>query len=488
MLTRAAAAVLVLSVGWTWVDAREQGAPENRPAAPTPSRQTASAPVRQDSHRAVLDRYCVTCHSDRLKTAGLSLETIDTTNIAAAPDTWEKVVRKVRVGMMPPQGSPEPDAKTRDAFVTGLTSALDAHAAANPNPGRPLVHRLNRAEYGNAIRDLLALEIDPAALLPADDSAYGFDNVADVLGVSPVLLERYLSAAGKVSSLAVGDPDSGVASETFRVRQDASQDRHVEGLPIGTVGGMLAHTTLPLDGEYVIQPRLFRTNLGAMRGLEYQHQIEITVDGARVHLASFGGDEDFKASLKNPTLAGDDVEARARVRVPLKAGPHTIGVAFIEKTAAQNSWRLQPFLRSSHDTFDPTGYPHIDVFSITGPYNPTGPGDTPSRRKIFTCRPATAAEEEPCARRIVTTLARLAYRGQATDEDMQRLMSFYASGRREGTFEKGIQLAIQRMLASARFALRIERDPAGAAPGIDSSSQHPGSGFASVVLPVEQYP
>jgi hypothetical protein len=236
-------------------------------------------------------------------------------------------------------------------------------------------------------------------------------------------------------------------------------------LPIGTVGGMLAHTTLPLDGEYVIQPRLFRTNLGAMRGLEYAHQLEITVDGARVHLASFGGDEDFKASLKNPTLAGDDVEARSRARVRLTAGPHTIGVAFIEKTAAQNSWRLQPFLRSSHDTFDPTGYPHIDVFSVTGPYNSTGSGDTPSRRRVFMCRPATAAEEEPCARKIVSTLARLAYRGQASDEDIQRLMSFYATGRREGNFEKGIQLALQRMLASAKFALRVERDPANAKPG-----------------------
>jgi hypothetical protein len=421
--------------------------------------------VAAQSHKATIERYCVTCHSDRLKTAGLTLESIDTTNVAGAPDVWEKVVRKVRVGMMPPQGSPAPDAASRTALVTWLTGQLDAHAAAHPDPGRPLVHRLNRSEYGNAIRDLLSLEIDPSSLLPADDSAYGFDNVADVLGVSPVLLERYLSAAGKVSALAVGDPESGVASETFRVRQDASQDRHVEGLPIGTVGGMLAHTTLPLDGEYVIQPRLFRTNLGAMRGLEYAHQLEITVDGARVHLASFGGDEDFKASLKNPTLAGDDVEARSRARVRLTAGPHTIGVAFIEKTAAQNSWRLQPFLRSSHDTFDPTGYPHIDVFSVTGPYNSTGSGDTPSRRRVFMCRPATAAEEEPCARKIVSTLARLAYRGQASDEDIQRLMSFYATGRREGNFEKGIQLALQRMLASAKFALRVERDPANAKPG-----------------------
>ena len=469
-LTHALTAVALLVLCWTWVDAREQTAAQPRPvtpapAKPAPAKPVAASPAPTQSHKATLDRYCVTCHSDRLKTAGLTLESIDTANIAGAPDVWEKVVRKVRVGMMPPQGSPAPDAASRVALVSWLTGELDAHAAAHPDPGRPLVHRLNRAEYGNAIRDLLDLEIDPASLLPADDSAYGFDNVADVLGVSPVLLERYLSAAGKVSALAVGDPDSGVASETFRVRQDASQDGHVEGLPIGTVGGMLAHTTMPLDGEYVIQPRLFRTNLGAMRGLEYAHQLEITVDGARVHLASFGGDEDFKASLKNPTLAGDDVEARSRARVRLTAGPHTIGVAFIEKTAAQNSWRLQPFLRSSHDTFDPTGYPHIDVFSVTGPYNAMGSGDTPSRRRVFLCRPATTAEEEPCARRIVSTLARLAYRGQATDEDIQRLMSFYATGRRDGNFEKGIQLALQRMLASAKFALRVERDPANTKPG-----------------------
>jgi hypothetical protein len=453
-LCRLTVAAVIAIGGWTWVEAQVQ------------SPRASSAPVAPPaSHRATIDRYCVSCHNDKAKTAGLSLEIADLANVGSAPDVWEKVVRKVHVGMMPPQGAPAPDAQTRSALVASLTTALDAHAKAHPDPGRALVHRLNRTEYGNAVRDLLALEVDSAALLPADDSAYGFDNVADVLGVSPLLLERYISAAGKVSALAVGDPEIGEASETFRVRQDASQDRHVEGLPIGTVGGMLARTTLPLDGEYVIQPRLFRTNLGAMRGLEYPHQLEITVDGARVHLATFGGDEDFKASLRNPTLAGDDVENRSRVRVTLTAGPHTVGVAFIEKPAAQNSWRLQPFIRSSHDTFDPTGYPHVDVFSVTGPYNPTGPGDTPSRRRIFSCRPATAADEESCARSIVTRLARTAYRGQATPEDITRLMAFYAEGKRGGNFERGVQLALQRMLASAKFALRIERDPANAAPG-----------------------
>jgi mono/diheme cytochrome c family protein len=440
-------------------------APSRLAAAPARAARAQVAAADAATYRAMLDTYCVSCHNQRLKTGDLTLDSIDIADPGANADVWEKVVRKVRVGMMPPQGARplEPDA--RASLLRWLTSSLDRASAARPNPGRPLVHRLNRTEYGNAVRDLLALEIDPGTLLPPDDSAYGFDNVADVLGISPVLLERYLSAAGKVSALAVGDPEGGLVSETFRVRQDGSQDSHIDGLPIGTVGGMLARTTVPLDGEYVIQPRLFRTNLGAMRGLEYEHQIEITVDGERVHVAAFGGDEDFKASLTNPTLAGDAVDTRGRVRLRLTAGPHAIGVAFVEKAAVQNSWRLQPFLRSSHDTFDPTGYPHLDSFSLTGPYNPTGPGDTPSRRRIFTCRPATAADEEPCARRIVTTLAHLAFRGEETDEDLTRLMSFYATGRRGGDFERGVQLALERMLASARFALRIEREPAGAAPG-----------------------
>ena len=426
---------------------------------------TSTAPPPSAAHKATVDRYCVTCHNDRLKTAGLALDRVDIADPKAAPEVWEKVVRKVRVGMMPPQGAPAIDAATRQGLVSYLTTRLDAAAATKPDPGRSLVHRLNRTEYENAILHLLDLHVDAAALLPADDSAYGFDNVADVLGISPLLLERYMTAAGKVSALAVGDPDIGVAGETFRVRQDGSQDRHVEGLPIGTVGGMVAHVTLPLDGEYTIQPKLFRTNLGAMRGLEYTHQLEVSVDGARVHLATFGGDDDFRASLKNPTLAGDDVDSRLRLRVKLTAGRHDIGVAFVERSATQNSWRLQPFLRSSHDTFDPTGYPHLDAFTVTGPYNPTGPGDTPSRRRIFSCKPATAAEEEACARQIMTRLARIAYRGQDTPDDVKRLMDFYSAGRKAGDFERGVQLALQRMLASAKFTLRIERDPAGVAPG-----------------------
>jgi hypothetical protein len=367
--------------------------------------------------------------------------------------------------MMPPQASPQPDQAARASLVSYLTASLDLAAAAHPNPGRPLVHRLNRAEYANAIRDLLALDVDASALLPPDDAAYGFDNIADALGVSPVLLERYLAAAGKISSLAVGDPAVGPAGETFRIRQDASQDIHIEGLPIGTVGGILAKTTLPLDGTYDFSIKLFRTNLGVVRGLEYEHQLEYTVDGARVHVSRVGGEEDFRANLKNMTKAGDDVEARAHIRIPLKAGPHVITAAFLERTDAINPLRLQPFIRSSNDTLDTIGHPHLDTFTLTGPFDPTGPGDTPSRRKIFTCRPSPSVTEDACARRIVSTLARRAYRGQVSSADLERLHEFFVAGRKQGTFDTGIQTALQRILASPKFSFRVERDPAGALPG-----------------------
>ena len=264
--------------------------------------QAAAGAAGGDDHGAVVTKYCVSCHNDRAKVGGLSLEKADIGNPAADADTWERVVRKVRVGMMPPQGSPQPDQGSRASLVSYLTTSLDQASAGHPNPGRPLVHRLNRAEYANAIRDLLALDVDASALLPPDDAAYGFDNIADALGVSPVLLERYLAAAGKISSLAVGDPGLGPAGETFRIRQDASQDIHIEGLPIGTVGGILAKTTLPLDGTYDFSIKLFRTNLGVVRGLEYDHQLEYTVNGARVHLSRVGGEEDFKVFIGQPEL------------------------------------------------------------------------------------------------------------------------------------------------------------------------------------------
>jgi hypothetical protein len=426
----------------------------------------------------VVATYCVTCHNEKLKTGGLALDRTELADVAAHADVWEKVIRKVRTGMMPPAGVPRPTASERDALLTSLAATLDEAATARPNPGRPLVHRLNRTEYANAIRDLLALDIDVSTLLPPDDSSAGFDNNADVLGVSPLLLESYLTAAERVTALALGDRDIPPAGEIHRVRQDESQDRHIPGLPLGTVGGILIDTTLPLDGEYQVRVTLFRTNLGTMRGLEYEHQLEISVDGERVHLASFGGDKEIIASSDNPTTTGDAVDGRFTARVKLKAGPHKIGVAFLEKTHALNTRRLQNYVRSSSDTIDFSGYPHIDEVILTGPFNATGVAQTPSRSRLFVCTPKTSGDvsrrrsseidssEVGCARQILATVARRAYRADVSENDIRTLMDFFQQGRKDGgTFDSGIDLALRRVLTSPKFIFRTERDPAGVAPG-----------------------
>ena len=415
-------------------------------------------------YRAVLDQYCVSCHNDRVKTGGLSLQTVDLAQAPANADVLEKVIRKVHGGMMPPAGLPLPDKAVADGLVTWLRSTLDQAAEAHPYPGRPLLQRLNRAEYANAIRDLLGLDVDVSALLPPDNSGYGFDNVTDVLGVSPLLLESYLNAAMKITSLAIGDPKARPAEDVYHVRQDASQDQHIDGLPLGTIGGIAINVTLPADGEYVLEPKLFRTNLGTMRGLENRQQLEIAVDGVRMHLAAFGGNAEVAASSANPTTTGNSVDDRLRVRVPLKSGPRVITVAFLERSHVQNTWRLERFARSSVDTIDFGGYPHLDTVSVTGPFHATGVSETPSRQRVFICRPAKPQDEVACAKAILGALARRAYRGQATATDLQRVFEFYQTGRADGgSFDDGIALGMRRILASPKFSFRAERDPDGPA-------------------------
>jgi hypothetical protein len=433
--------------------------------------QATTAPARQlpaASHGQVVTQYCVGCHNGRALAGGLALDGVDASNVSAAPEAWEKVLRKLRTGAMPPQGVKRPDQRVYDEMVGWLEGELDRAAAAAPNPGGPIrLHRLNRAEYKNAIRDLLDLEIDTASLLPPDDSAFGFDNIADALGVSPVLLERYLVAAGKISALAVGDVTVSPSADTYRIRGDVSQDRHVDGLPLGTVGGALVRHVFPVDAEYTFQVKLFRTNSSVMRGLEYPQDVEITIDGQRVFLATVGGGADFQLLMKDVTAAGDAVDARLQVKVPVKAGPRAVAVTFLQKTPAMDSRVLQPFIRSSVDTYDFTGRPHIETFTIVGPIGATGPGDTPSRRRIFECRgePEVTASEAACAKRILSTLARRAYRGPVTDEDLKPLMAMYEVGRRNGSFDSGIQAGLRRVLASPLFVFRGERVPADVAPG-----------------------
>jgi Protein of unknown function (DUF1592)/Protein of unknown function (DUF1588)/Protein of unknown function (DUF1585)/Protein of unknown function (DUF1587)/Protein of unknown function (DUF1595)/Planctomycete cytochrome C len=427
------------------------------------------AAAADPSHREILDKYCVTCHNQRLKTGGLTLDTMDLGKVPAQAEVWEKVIRKLRSGTMPPAGIPRPDPATYNRLASWLETQIDQ--TPEPYAGRPILHRLNRSEYANAVRDLLALEIDAASLLPPDDSAFGFDNISDALGVSPSLQEHYLDAALKIGALAVGDPKIAPGSETWRIRQDLSQDQPVSGLPLGTVGGTAVRYNFPLDGEYSFQANLYRTNLNIMRGLESPHQVEFSVDGGRIHLASIGGQEDLASLFQKPTDTGDAVDARLRVRVPVKAGPHVVTVAFLEDPDAVEPARLQPYIRSSVDNFDWSGSPHLQSLTIAGPFHAAGASDTPSRRRIFVCHPGggispeSRSNDDACAREIVSTLARRAYRQPLAGPDLETLLRFYQSGKRDGGFESGIELALERILASPKFLFRVERDPAGAAPG-----------------------
>jgi mono/diheme cytochrome c family protein len=425
--------------------------------------QTSAAAT--DDYRSTIQRYCVTCHNERNKAQaqGLSLEGADVSHPGAAPEVWERALRKLRTRSMPPQGMPRPDEATYKSLVSWLETDLDRTAAAHPNPGRAVIRRLNRSEYGNAVRDLLALDVDVSSLLPPDDSAYGFDNISEMLGTSPALLERYLVAADRVSALAVGAPVS-PGSDTYTIRQDRSQDQHIEGLPLGSVGGLVVHYNFPVDAEYKFSLTLYRNNLEAIRGLEHAHQIEITIDGARAFITTVGGEVEKDGPGGVITDRMDAIDARLQVRVPVTAGPHAVGATFVRKIG-ESTQRLRPFLRSSAGTYDSTGRPHIETMTIAGPFNPAGPGDTPSRRRVFTCKPANRSQEEACATKILSTIARRAFRRPVTKTDLTRLMTFFHSGRQSGTFDGGVQLALRRVLASPSFVFRVE-DTAAVKPGI----------------------
>ena len=417
--------------------------------------------------RALLDKYCVTCHNQKMKTAGLSLETADFVRPSNTADVWEKVIRKVRAEMMPPVGAARPDKSSLDNLASYLETSIDKVASLNPNPGRTVLHRLNRAEYGNAIRDLFAISaLDVTSLLPADTEAYGFDNVADVLGTSPALMERYLSAAWRVASMAVSDPRITPTIETFRVRYDLSQHDHIEGLPIGTRGGMLIKYDFPVDGEYVIRPKLWKTTVNQLGGLELAHDLEITFDGARVKLARVGGPEDERNSYEFPSSTADEIEKRFETRLSVKAGPHAVGVAFLKKSSAPSVDLLQPYLRDRIDPISPAGIPELDRVTIEGPFNPKAGSESPSRRRIFVCHPAANSDPLPCAKTILSTVARRAYRRPLTDAETSRLVGFFQTGQKKnGNFDEGIESALAFMLVSPQFLFRFEYDPPNVAPG-----------------------
>jgi hypothetical protein len=415
-------------------------------------------------HTETISRFCLDCHNEVDRESELVLENRDLLNLSADAEIWEKVIRKLRGELMPPPGGPRPDRKTVDEFVGFLETSLDAAAEQKPSLARAPIHRLNRTEYGNAIRDLLALEIDVTELLPADDEGYGFDNIADILRVSPSLLEQYLGASAKIASLAVGDPDAPLVSNVFRAPPDLAQAGHIEGLPLGTRGGILIEHYFPLDAQYDFSVFLTRNIVGYMTGLEWPHELEITIDAERVFVADVGGEADNAASDENFAATANAIDERLRTRVLVKAGPHDVGVAFIARNAAESHEPLELHTRDL-DLQNMNGLPIVDYVTIAGPYDSQGAGETPSRARIFTCRPAGEAEELPCAEQILGRLARLGYRRPVAENELGALLAFYESGRARGTFETGIQSALRVMLTSPQFLFRSETDPGSLGPG-----------------------
>jgi hypothetical protein len=412
----------------------------------------------------VVRTYCLECHDAAGREAGLSLEDVDLGNVEAHPEIFEEVARKLRGRQMPPLGGPRPDAKTYDGFVAYLERSLDEAAFASPEPGQASLHRLNRTEYGNAVRDLLALEVDAAEFLPADDEAYGFDNIADVLRASPSLLEQYLAASAKIAALAVGDPDTPAVTAVYRAPSDLAQAEHIEGMPLGTRGGIRIRHNFPLDGEYEFDVFLLRNIVGYMTGLEWAHELEIAVDGERVFLAQVGGEGDNLLSDTNMSAAGNEIDARLRTRTFVTAGPHDVTVAFLERSAAETHEPLELHTRNL-DLQDMNGLPVVDYVNLRGPFNAIGPGNTPSRDRIFTCRPADESTARVCATEILSTLARRAYRRQPTEQDITTLLGFYDMGAARAGFEGGIESALRVILTTPKFLFRDEPDPEGVAPG-----------------------
>src|SRR5262245_5683100 len=423
---------------------------QTRPPAPVPASQ-----LNGSAQRALLDQYCVTCHNDRLKTANLSLEKLDLATAGDHPELWEKVIRKLRAGVMPPPGIRRPPTAEYEGLRDWLEAAMDRKAASNPNPGSVVLHRLNRTEYANVIRDLLDIEIDPAAFLPADDAARGFDNVAGSLTISPTLLEAYTTAATRIARMAVGFWKSPTAAN-YIAPGDTSQNQHIEGLPLGTRGGMLVTHNFPADGEYKFEIQNF--GLGKYTPGE---KIEFLVDGERVDLFDYVG-----VGLSQGMQADND--GSIEVTVPVKAGSHKVGVTFLATNFRPTLDLIKQYERKSLENNSIPQlqyYPAVGLLRIQGPFLATRPEDSRSLRKIMVCHPATAAQEEPCAKQILTTLARRAYRRPTDSLDLESLMNFYEEGRRAGSFDDGIELALRRLLTSPQFLVRAEKEPANLAVG-----------------------
>jgi mono/diheme cytochrome c family protein len=479
-----AALVLVITAVISMSGAPAADPPQATPAAarqvtpvatanqPVSAAAPAAAPVDPQAYQAMVTRYCVGCHNTRNPMpAGLPLA-LDSANLAdpgANAATWERVVKKLGVGAMPPLGSPTPGAAELNKFRAALVASLDRAAARRNNPGHKVLHRLNRTEYANAVRDLLGVTVDVADLLPSDGGDFGFDNIATALNTSPLLLERYLTAALRISELAVGDGQAEPGTSTYTISTVVTQNQHVDGLPLGTRGGMVVPHNFPADGEYVFSGRLLKTvaeGLVGVEGHETPHLFVVTLDGKQVFSAPIGGKADHDAAKENTPVAREEFDKRmVSPRITVTAGLHDVGFTFIERpTQEQNIWK--PVLRASQEAHNPSGPPRLRNGIIEGPYNPTGVSNTLSRQKVFVCTPKTAAQEGPCADQILSNVAKRAFRRPVTKVDLEAPLALYREERTAGgNFDAGIRAGLARILASPSFLFRAEQDPPGIAPG-----------------------
>ena len=438
---------------------------QTAPAAPAPRAQAAAAnPVAQ--HRAMLKQYCIGCHNTRSPQPAsepVNLETANLDDVSASAATWERVLRKLSVRAMPPQGMPHPSETDYQAFTTWLSGSLDRAAAARNNPGRFVAHRLNRTEYGNAIRDLLALDVNVGDLLPSDGGDFGFDNIATSLRTSPFLLDRYLTAAQRISAMAIGNPKVPAGTTDYSIGLEVTQRTHVPGLPLGTRGGTVVKHVFPADADYELFARLNRTILNGYAGVEgwdKPHEFVILLDGEEVFSAKVGGPEDHAAASKDAIDMIPKIEERLKGKVFVTAGMHEVGYTWRDRRfERQDVWETSQ--RDSQEVHLAGGQPRLRTVSVRGPFDVKGVSNSPSRDRVFVCRPATAAEEPACAQRIFSTLTRRAYRRPATAEDVNAPMSFYKQARTNGgDFDAGIRAGVARVLASPSFLYRVERDPA----------------------------
>lgn len=437
------------------------------------SAQSSSGPAQ---HGALLARYCFTCHNEKLRTAELVLEKLDLEPVAERAETWEKVLRKLRSNAMPPAGAPQPDKAAMMALAAYLEEELDKSAAAAPDPGRGLIHRLNRAEYTNAVRDLLAVQIDAEKMLPADDAGHGFDNIAEILSVSPLLVERYIAAAGRIARQAVGEPATQPAERTYEVPEYRVQDdRMSENLPFGSRGGTAIRHYFPADGEYVVKVRLQENSDNYIRGLGEPHQLDVRVNGERMKLLTIGGEHkgvsgpiysfinrDYKGSAEQEGYEFHADEA-LEARFPARAGNHLVQISFLKETVEPETI-LMPRLNFLDRADYKGGDPYVDEIIIAGPYQAKGATMTESRQKVFVCQPNSAGDEAACAKKILSSLARRAYRRPVNDTDIAPLLNLYRAGRQSGKFDDGIESALSGILVSTEFLFRLGHDPAGAVP------------------------